>query len=129
VVFPNGKRDHRVTRQKEKNRVHRGEWRTGRCSLEGALARQHGLATKAPALRFMNLDQFHWNEASLKAGLRLLAWHLAQHVRLNWQSVQSIGSIRLVGHTDSSGFEKYNVNLPYFRGWSIDIGGLACTFE
>lgn len=36
MVFPAGKRDHRVTRRKEKNRVHRGEWRTGIIAIANA---------------------------------------------------------------------------------------------
>jgi len=78
-----------------------------------------GLRPQPQALRFMNLDQFRWNEASLTARLRLMVRQLAKHVRLSWQSMQPIGVIRLVGHTDNTGPEKYNINLGDRRAQAV----------
>ena len=75
-----------------------------------------GLRPKPQSLRFMNLDRFHWNKASLTARLKIMVGHLAKHVQLSWQS---IGVIRLVGHTDNTGPEKYNINLGDQRAQAV----------
>jgi hypothetical protein len=78
-----------------------------------------GLRPKPQYLRFMNLDRFNWNEASLTARLRQMVGHLAKHVQLSWKSMQPIGFIRLIGHTDNTGPEKYNVDLGDRRARAV----------
>ena len=62
-------------------------------------------------LRFLNLDQFNWNQSSLTPRHLPVVRQLAEHVRASWRSMQPIGFIRLIGHTDDTGPEKYNVEL------------------
>ena len=69
-----------------------------------------------PQLRFSNLDRFEWNQSRLTPRLRDLVAHLANQVRLSWTQrldprVPPIAYVRLVGHTDNSGSEKYNAQL------------------
>lgn len=74
----------------------------------------------APArLRFLNLDQFNWNQASLTPRHLPLVRQLAEHVRLSQGTRQPIGFVRLVGHTDDTGPEKYNVPLGNQRAQSV----------
>jgi outer membrane protein OmpA-like peptidoglycan-associated protein len=74
---------------------------------------------KPQYLRFMSLDQFNWNEASLTARLRQMVRYLAKHVQLSWKLMQPIGFIRLIGHTDNTGHEKYNVDLGDRRAQAV----------
>lgn len=78
-----------------------------------------GMRPKPQYLRFLNLDQFNWNEASLTPRLRQMVGHLAKHVQLSWKSMQPIGFIRLIGHTDNTGPEKYNVDLGVRRARAV----------
>jgi outer membrane protein OmpA-like peptidoglycan-associated protein len=77
------------------------------------------LRPKPQYLRFINLDHFNWNEASLTPLLRQMVGHLAKHVQLSWKSMQPIVYIRLVGHTDNTGSEKYNVALGDRRARAV----------
>jgi hypothetical protein len=70
-------------------------------------------------LRFLNLDQFNWNQASLTPRHLPLVRQLAEHVRISWQSTRPIGFVRLIGHTDDSGPEKYNVSLGNQRAQAV----------
>jgi OmpA family len=81
-----------------------------------------GVRPKPASLRFMNLDQFNWNDASLTARLQQMIGQLAQHVRLSWQSMQPIGFIRLIGHTDNTGPEQFNVDLGNRRAQAVKEG-------
>ncbi|MCI0428105.1 MAG: OmpA family protein [Nitrospiraceae bacterium] len=78
-----------------------------------------GLRPKPQYLRFLNLDQFDWNKASLTPRLRQMVGHLAKHVQLSWKSMRPIGFIRLIGHTDNTGPEKYNVDLGDRRARAV----------
>lgn len=78
-----------------------------------------GLRPKPQYLRFLNLDQFNWNEASLTPPLRQMVGHLAKHVQLSWKSMQPIGFIRLTGHTDNTGKHDYNVDLGNRRARAV----------
>jgi hypothetical protein len=69
------------------------------------------LRLKAPYLRYFNLDGFEWNKDSPTARLRNLVGYLAKMVESSLSSTQPIGTIHLVGHTDSTGPEIYNVGL------------------
>lgn len=81
-----------------------------------------GLRPKPQSLRFLSLDQFNWNEASLTARLRQMIGQLAKHVQLSWTSMQPIGFIRLIGHTDNTGPEQHNVDLGNRRAGAVKEG-------
>jgi|SRR5262245_11726515 len=78
-----------------------------------------GLRPKPQYLRFMNLDQFDWNKASLTPRLREMVGHLAKHVKLSWSSMRPIAYIRLIGHTDNTGKHDYNVDLGNRRAQAV----------
>lgn len=70
-----------------------------------------GLWSNPPYLRFDNLDRFDFNKSWLTDRLKGMVNNLATSVRLSWKTAQPITTVRLVGHTDSSGDEKYNSGL------------------
>lgn len=71
-------------------------------------------------LRFLNLDRFPFNNHSpLTARLNQMVDHLARHVSSSWNTDQPISVIRLIGHTDSTGEEKYNAQLGDKRAEAI----------
>jgi len=70
-----------------------------------------GVASTPQYLSFQNLDQFDLNKAVLTPRLRQMVRHLAKHVQVSWKSMQPIGIIRLIGHTDNTGNHNYNVKL------------------
>ena len=70
-------------------------------------------------LRFLNLDQFNWNQASLTPRHLPMVRQLADAVRVSWRTMQPIGLVRLIGHTDDTGPEKYNVSLGNQRAQSV----------
>ena len=86
-----------------------------------------GLQAKPRYLRFLILDQFKWSEPSpaallrdsLTPRLREMIGRLAEHVRISWRSMQPIGFIPLVGHTDITGPENYNVPLGNRRAQAV----------
>jgi outer membrane protein OmpA-like peptidoglycan-associated protein len=78
-----------------------------------------GMRPKPQYLRFLNLDQFDWNKASLTARLRQMVAHLAKHVQQSWKTMQPIAYIRLIGHTDNTGPENYNVDLGDRRAQAV----------
>jgi outer membrane protein OmpA-like peptidoglycan-associated protein len=80
---------------------------------------RYGLRATPQYLRFLNLDQFNWNEASLTPRLMQMVRFLAEHVRASWKSMQPIGFIRLIGHTDNTGKEQYNVDLGDRRARAV----------
>ena len=78
-----------------------------------------GLRVPSQHLRYFNLDQFNWSKASLTPRLLQMVRHLAEHVRVSWKSMRPIGFIRLIGHTDSTGQEQYNVDLGNRRAQAV----------
>jgi hypothetical protein len=71
-----------------------------------------GLRSKPQYLRFLSLDNFDIDRSSLKKHhIDLLDNIVVRTVEASWRSMQPIGLIRLIGHTDSTGPEKYNVGL------------------
>jgi outer membrane protein OmpA-like peptidoglycan-associated protein len=78
-----------------------------------------GLQPQPQYLRFINLDQFNWNEASLTPRLTQMVRQLAEHVKLSWKSMRPIGYIRLIGHTDNTGPEIVNVALGDRRARAV----------
>jgi hypothetical protein len=64
-----------------------------------------------PRLRFMNMDGFCHNDATLPARVRGMVADLLTHVKASLAAQQPIRAVRLVGHTDCTGGEKYNLRL------------------
>jgi|GEM_PF-6175522 len=77
------------------------------------------LRSKPPYLRYFNLDGFEWNKHSLTARLQSLIGQLAKMVESSLTSTQPIGAIHLIGHTDSTGPESYNVGLGKRRAQAV----------
>jgi hypothetical protein len=78
-----------------------------------------GLRSTPQYLRFLILDQFPWNRASLTAPLRRSVESLAKHVQLSWKTTRPIAYIRLIGHTDNTGTEKHNADLGGWRAQAV----------
>ena len=91
--------------------------------------RDRGMSLTPQYLRFLNIDQFAWNKpasadpralkASLTARHREMIERLAKHVRLSWRTMRPIGFIRLIGHTDNTGVERYNFELGDWRAQAV----------
>jgi hypothetical protein len=60
---------------------------------------------------YLKLDRFEFDKSSLTPRLADMVNKLADTVIQSWNSPQPIEMIRLIGHTDSTGTEKYNVGL------------------
>jgi hypothetical protein len=60
---------------------------------------------------YLKLDWFDFDKSSLTPRLADMLNRLADTVIQSWNSRQPIEMIRLIGHTDSTGTEKYNVGL------------------
>jgi OmpA family len=78
-----------------------------------------GIWSSPPYLRFDNLDRFDFNKSSLTVRLRSMVNNLATAVTLSWRSMQPITTVRLVGHTDNTGKEKYNRGLGDRRAQAV----------
>ncbi len=80
-----------------------------------------GLRTPSePSLRFLSLDNFGTDQHTLTANhLDKIRRILAQTVNASWTTMQPIDVIRLVGHTDDSGSEKYNRGLGDRRAEAV----------
>jgi hypothetical protein len=64
-----------------------------------------GIWSSPPYLRFYNLDRFDFNKSTLTDRLRSMVHNLAIAVTLSWKSTRPITTVRLVGHTNSTGEE------------------------
>ena len=78
-----------------------------------------GVWSNPPYLRFDNIDRFDFNKSSLTERLRSMVNNLATAVTLSWRTAQPITTVRLVGHTDSTGDEKYNRGLGDRRAQAV----------
>ena len=70
-----------------------------------------------PHLKF---DFFDFAKPSLTARLRGMISNFADTVVQSWNSTQPIKVIRLIGHTDSTGPETYNVGLGDRRAQAVE---------
>jgi len=68
----------------------------------------------------LNLDRFMFDKASLTDRLRKMVDNFANTVILSWNLTQPIVVIRLIGHTDNTGTEKYNVGLGARRAKAVE---------
>jgi hypothetical protein len=85
-------------------------------SINGGLGDDKVSKPKSPTLAmrpkpYLNLDRFNFNESSLTARLTGRVNDLAQAITQSWNINQPITRIRLIGHTDSTGKETYNIGL------------------
>jgi outer membrane protein OmpA-like peptidoglycan-associated protein len=78
-----------------------------------------GARPKPLSLRFMNLDKFIWNRATLTPDTRQKIELLAKEVKLSWATTRPIGYVMLVGHTDNTGPEAYNHDLGNWRAGEV----------
>ena len=67
----------------------------------------------------LTLDNFPFDKSSFTPGLTDMVNRLASSVAQSWSSKNPIMVIRLTGHTDSSGPEKYNEGLGYRRSQAV----------
>ncbi|MCC7125153.1 MAG: OmpA family protein [Acidobacteria bacterium] len=72
-----------------------------------------------PLLTFFRIDGFAVDKAVLTPTLKQAVQHLATAVKTSWQTMQPIGVVRLVGHTDASGTEQHNVGLGNRRAEAV----------
>jgi OmpA family len=73
-----------------------------------------------PLLRFLVLDGFAVNKSTLTTEhLTKLREMLVKTVEASWKTLEPIEVIRLVGHTDDTGSEKYNVGLGDRRAQAV----------
>jgi hypothetical protein len=79
------------------------------------------LRPKPQYLRFLSLNNFDIDRSSLKKHhIDLLDKILVKTVEASWMSMQPIDLIRLIGHTDNTGPEKYNVGLGGRRARAVE---------
>lgn len=76
-------------------------------------------APSVKPLRFLNLDRFPFNKHSLTPQLNQAVDHLARHVSASWTTDRPITEIRLIGHTDNTGEEKFNAQLGDKRAQAV----------
>jgi outer membrane protein OmpA-like peptidoglycan-associated protein len=72
-----------------------------------------------PRLRYMTFDGFCHNDAALTPPLREVVTRLFTHVKESLSTRTPVRAVRLVGHTDCTGGEKYNANLGDKRATSV----------
>jgi outer membrane protein OmpA-like peptidoglycan-associated protein len=82
--------------------------------------RARQLTPKPAYLRFLTLDGFIHDSSSLTDPLRDKVRYLARLIDENWKRQNPILEIRLVGHTDDTGPEKYNVGLGNKRAQAVE---------
>ncbi|HKE55100.1 MAG TPA: OmpA family protein [Pyrinomonadaceae bacterium] len=80
-----------------------------------------GLQSKPPQLlRFLSLDNFGFDKSTVtSAQLKQIKEILVPTVDASWKTMQPINFIRVVGHTDSTGSEKYNFGLGDRRAEAV----------
>ncbi len=77
------------------------------------------LTQAPPRLTFFRIDGFAVDKAVLTPALKQAVQQLATAVKTSWQTMQPIGVVRLVGHTDASGAEQHNVGLGNRRAEAV----------
>lgn len=79
-----------------------------------------GMRPKPQYLRFLSLDNFGIGKAALTNYHNKMLDNLVRTVEPSWKTMQPIDLIRLVGHTDSTGQEKFNAGLGEMRARAVE---------
>jgi outer membrane protein OmpA-like peptidoglycan-associated protein len=82
--------------------------------LEGALP-SPPVPVPTPVQPTLVLDHFRINQSTLLPGHPLLLNQLAQKIVESWQTMTPVRVVRLIGHTDISGPDRYNLALGQRR--------------
>ena len=96
-------------------------------SIAGSLAEDPTTTPKAPTtlrmrpVPYLCLDRFPFDKSTFTKRLDGMVDGLAAAVTRSWATSQPITSIRLVGHTDSTGTEVYNVGLGDRRAGAVEV--------
>ena len=77
------------------------------------------LTSKPPYLAFLTLDNFKTNSSALTPDLKDKTRFLVRSVEASWTTNQPIVEIHLVGHTDSTALQPYNVALGDRRAKAV----------
>jgi hypothetical protein len=68
----------------------------------------------------LDLNRFDFNRAALTQRLATMVNNFADAITRSWQTKTPVNVIRLTGHTDWSGDEKYNVGLGDRRAQAVE---------
>jgi outer membrane protein OmpA-like peptidoglycan-associated protein len=79
-----------------------------------------GLRPKPQYLRFLSIDNFGIDKSVLTNYQNQMLDNLVRTIEASWKTMQPIDLIRLVGHTDSTGKEKYNIGLGERRASAVE---------
>jgi OmpA family len=94
----------------------------------GGLRQRQTMVFRPTTIRvqpFLVLDRFLHNQARLMPFHTPMIDRLASHVVASWRTPQPLRTIRLVGHTDPTGREGYNLALGLRRAQAIRSGLIA----
>jgi len=95
-------------------------------SIAGALGDETKTAPRTPTtlrmrpVPYLCLDRFPFDKSILTTRVGQMVDGLVAAVTKSWSTSQPITSIRLVGHTDSTGKETYNVGLGDRRAAAVE---------
>jgi outer membrane protein OmpA-like peptidoglycan-associated protein len=109
-----------VTQHREMRAGEIGVWGSGEAPTYTPWWVRLSRRLKSPYLRFLNLDRFGHNKLSLTADHRNMLDTLVKHVEASWKTTQPIVAIHLIGHTDNTGTEKYNIRLGDQRARAVE---------
>ncbi len=93
--------------------------RVGRRPEENRLSESRPVTLAMRPKPYLSLDDFHINESALSVRLSEMVNNLAKAVIQSLNSPRPIEVIRLLGHTDSTGDEKYNFGLGDRRARAV----------
>jgi len=93
--------------------------RVGRRPEENRLSESRPVTLAMRPKPYLSLDDFHINESALSVRLSEMVNNLAKAVIQSLNSPSPIEVIRLFGHTDSTGNEKYNLGLGDRRARAV----------
>jgi len=69
---------------------------------------------------YLSLNRFDFDNSSLTIRLHSMVEALSKAVMRSWATSQPVTAIRLIGHTDSTGTEKYNIGLGDRRAHAVE---------
>lgn len=89
--------------------------------MEGSSSQSKRITLSMRPKPYLKLDRFLFDKASLTERLKKMVDNLANTVVRSWNSTQPIKVIRLIGHTDNTGAEKYNIGLGDRRAKAVEV--------